>query len=426
MKIFDNFRLLLSKGFIHLRYTPILGLAALIGLARIGIYARLLNVDEFGLLSKLLLISSFFSVVGSFGFQLLAQRDLPTMFALGRYRKGLVILGKSGIITSLAALAMCLAPLFDLSPLNVPTEAFLFAILHGWAQQIFMLVVINSRSRLQMSRYSLQMLFRTLLSSAAAVIVGVMGKGGVSIVAAEAIITILMAIVMIVYLLRTIGFSVPVFYKLCKKGFIKKEWYVSIVLLIGTTLAFLSTSADRWLAADFLSGKEFGLYSFAWITLATALSIQALLNAGLFPLISRGHVAGSNAFRMTTMVSGGLLIIGLITALIAHTLIIWIIPKWYPQYIDALPLFPPLLLAAAFRVSDFWSSYLIIVHRHNSLLKTQFFLMLFPLLYYIFVSTGSTSMQVPYNLTLLALFLAAGNYVINAFVAFTSRYKIAS
>lgn len=412
----------------HLKYAPILGFAAMLGLVRIGIYAKLLDVAEFGLLSKALLISGFFCVVGSFGFQILAQRDLPTVFAHHRYRFGLVILGKAGMITSVAALLLCFLPLLHFFPLHVSALVFLIAVLHGWALQSFMLLVLDSRSRLEMIPYSMHILSRTVFSLVLASVVALLGGGGIGILLAEVLVTVIQAGRIMQKLLFAAHFSSDVFLRLCKKGFSQKEWSVAGILLLGTTLAFLSGSADRWIAADALSAKQFGLYSFSWIPLVAAMSIQSLLNAGLFPLIAQRRVAGSDrkALRVTAMVSIGLLLFSFAAAFLANYLIAWIISKWYGQYTDALPLFLPLLLAAAFRVSDFWSSYLIIVHRHISLLVTQSFLILTAFLYCRYCLQGTDWMSDPYNFTLLALFLAVGNYIVNAVVAFFAGYKVGS
>lgn len=412
----------------HLKYTPILGLAALIGFVRIGIYARLLSVDDFGLLSKLLLISGFFCVAGSCGFQILAQRDLPAMFAHQRYRRGLVILGKACMITSVVALLLCVTPVFGYVPLNVAGLALLIAVIHGWAQQSFMLVVLDSRSRLEMVPYSLQILLRTVLCCVVASGVAALGGGALGILLAELAVTVVLSVNLMKKMLQGIGFSWAVFAGLCKKGFTKKEWHVAAILLLGTTLSFLSISVDRWLAADVLSAKQFGLYSFSWIPLVAALSMQALLNAGLFPLIAQRRVAGSDqkALRVTALVSIGLLLAALLFVLLANKLIAWAIPIWYGQYQDALPLFLPLLAAAAFRVSDFWSSFLIITHRHVSLLVTQVILIVVAFVYCRFALDGTAWMQDPYNFTLLALFLAAGNYFVNALLAFFVGHRAAS
>ncbi len=420
MKVSPNIFLRFSQQFTHFLYTPILGFAALIAMIKLAIYAYFLDVNEFGLLSKLLLISFFFSVAGSCGFQHLAQRDLPAEFAAGRYRKGIVILGKAGIVTSVTALAICFIPLFGFSLLGVPPLTFMFAVVHGWGQQIFMLVLIDSRSRLEMTRYSLQVLARTFLSFVTTVIVLMLGGDAISIVFSEMIITVLISAKIIRCSLHAAHLSISVFFRLSKKGYNQKEWYVSVVLLAGAVLSFLSVSVDRWFAANFLSGEDFGLYSFAWISLSAALSIQALLNAGFFPLLARKRVTESNkkVWHLTAIFSGGLLIIGLIAAFIANALAVWAIPIWYPKYVSTLPFFLPLLLAAAFRVSDFWSSFLIIIHRQKSLLVLQFLLILIPITYYwLSLMELSEVQHVPKNFALLALFLSAGNYIVTALMA---------
>jgi len=40
--------------------------------------------------------------------------------------------------------------------------------------------------------------------------------------------------------------------------------------------------------------------------------------------------------------------------------------RFYPKYLDAIPLIPILAIAAAFRISDFWSSFLVIRDRENT------------------------------------------------------------
>ncbi len=156
------------------------------------------------------------------------------------------------------------------------------------------------------------------------------------------------------------------------------------------------------------------------------MSIQALLNSSIFPLISRKVTRGINtyALRTTTLASVVLLSIGLIGALLTILLADVLIPIWYPKYIDALPLLAPLLLAAAFRLSDFWTSYLIIIHRQNILLKIQIFLILIPCLYYYLCSEWYPELKMPYYFSLLALFLAFANYAVNAFFSFFAEEKL--
>lgn len=410
----------------HLSYTPILGITAFIGLTRMGIYARLLNVEDFGVISKLFLVSSFFAVGGSFGFYLIAQRDLPGMYVKGQYKKGVLTLGKVGFITSLMALGFSLLPITTFKPLGINPFFFSIAIFHGWCQQIYLLAVTDIRCRLEMRRYSFELLIRTIVALAGATLVAYLGGGVLGIVAVEAIINLMLTLKLIQDLIKSTKLSVPVFFKISMKGFKKEEWKVSFILLIGTLLIFISTSVDRWLAADHLTIVEFGSYSFAWISVSIALSVQALLNAGLFPLIAHKRTAVSNAaaLRMSAFISIGLLALGLLGSYFVNLIALWAIPIWYVKYTLALPLLPILLAAAAFRVSNFWSSYLIIAHKQNAMLVTQI-VMISTLALSIWLLKGMIDKaHLPYYFALLNLILAVGEYVFNAIVAYRTNRTI--
>lgn len=404
----------------HLSYTPILGISAFIGLMRMGIYARLLNVDDFGVISKIFLISSFFAVGGSFGFYLIAQRDLPGMYVKGHYKDGVLMLGKVGFITTLMALVFSLLPITTYRPLDINPFFFSLAIAHGWCQQIYLLAVTDIRCRLEMKRYSYELLIRTVLALAVATLVAYFGGGVFGIVLAEVIINVLLTFKLIKDLIKSTALSVPVFFKISTKGFNKEEWKVSFVLLAGTLAIFFSTSVDRWIAADQLIISEFGSYSFAWISVSIALSVQALLNAGLFPLIAhkRSAVSDQAALRMSAFVSIGLLVIGLAGAYLANVVARWGIPIWYPKYNLALPLLPILLAAAAFRVSNFWSSYLVIAHKHNEMLVTQIALIALLTLGTWLMKDRIDTSHLAYAFAWLNLLLAAGGYFFNAIVAY--------
>lgn len=416
----------ISKVTSHLAYTPILGFAAFLTFVRIGLYARLLDVSDFGLLSKLLLISSLFFATGSFGFRILAQRDLPKILVGGRYRKSLILLWQAAIVTTITILIAWSASLFGLSILGISSMTLLWALIHGWAQQIFMLAVIDTRSRLQMTRYSWQIFSKTILSSAVALIIAYMGGGAVGIIIGELIITLLLTAQLFRQMLQQAGMTIMLVSMLSFKMFRMRSFWVAMSLFAGTTLVFLSTNIDRWLAANYLSENDFGLYSFAWISITIALSIQALLNASIFPLLSRKHIEGSHgggALRITLIMSTGLLLLSLIAALIADKTADWLIPIWYPQYVDALPLLLPLLLAAALRISDFWSSYLVVVHRQNTLLKIQIILISLPCLFYLLGGAEHSWPQTSYDFALLALFLSVGNFIANAFACLQRKNK---
>lgn len=403
----------------YLSYTPLLGFAAFLSLIRITIYSRLLSVSDFGLLSKLLLISSIFSAAGSLGFQLMAQRDLPAFFSDGRYRQGLVLLCKAIVVTTVTALLASSVSLFHLPILGLSGLLLCCSIFHGWSQQVFILTVIDTRSRLEMMRYAKQILFKTVLVSVVAVIVAMLGGGAISVIFAELLMTLLFCAKFLGVITgsakKRLIFAVGV------RSFTRRDFSTALTLFVSTILIFLSTNIDRWLAADQLSHNDFGLYAFAWISLTAALSFQALLNAGILPLISKRRKEGqlTAAFNTTAYISVSMFVAGVILAAFVYWFAQWFLPNQYQRYAGALPLIMPLLLAAVLRLADFWSSYLVVMHRQSLLMKIQIILILIPCFYYIVVPHAAIA--APSDFAWLAVTLAAGNYIFTGLAAILAR-----
>jgi len=410
-------RLLKAVG--YLSYVPPLGFAAFLSLVRIAIYSYFLSVGDFGLLTKLLLISALFGTVGSFGFQWMAQRDLPVLFAEGRYREGLFSLCKAVIVTTSSALLMSVCSLWNFPVLGVSGFFLCCGIVHGWSQQIFMLAAIDTRSRLEMMRYAKQVLFRTVAASVVAIGVAVSDGGPVGIVLAETIVTLLIAVRLISTITRDI--AKLFLWKNSMRNFKKSDFSAALLLFAGTSLAFFSVNIDRWLAAEHLEYDDFGQYAFAWISLTGALSIQAFLNSGIFPLISRKRKEGKigAAFKTTAYISFATFFSGSVIAIVLYLFAQWFIPIGYQQYAPALPLIMPLLLAAILRLADFWSSYLIMINRQNLILGIQIFLVLISFLYYSIMNNYASF--APLNFAWLAMILAVGNYVMSALAAVFNR-----
>ena len=376
-------------------------------------------MGDFGLLSKLLLISGLFGTAGSLGFQLMAQRDLPALFAEGRYRNGLIALCKAITVTTTSAFLISAFSLLNIPVLGVSGFLFCCSIVHGWSQQVFMLAVIDTRSRLEMMRYAKQVLFKTVVASFVAGGIAALGGGPLGIIFAELFVTLLLSMRLIAAITRNV--ERRFLWKISVRSFKGNDFSTALTLFLSTLLMFFSTNIDRWLAADRLTHDDFGLYSFAWISLTAALSFQALLNAGIFPLISKRRKEGhaKAAFRTTAYISVATLIVGAVVSVMVYLFAQWFLPNLYQRYAPALPLIMPLLFAAVLRLSDFWSSYLIVMHRQNLLMKIQVFLILIPCFYYF--ATGHSSVFTPMDFAWLAVLLAAGNYILNALAAVSNK-----
>jgi O-antigen/teichoic acid export membrane protein len=140
--------------------------------------------------------------------------------------------------------------------------------------------------------------------------------------------------------------------------------------MVVSIVFFLVYNLDRWIAADRLGPAGFAHYAFAWIVLSAAQSAQAVINAAVYPMLARrmgksGHAA---ARRFCAMLSIGVFVLGAAAIFPAWIIAVQLIAHWFPQYRDTGVLVLIFLCIAVFRVSDFWSSYLLIVARERAVL----------------------------------------------------------
>jgi O-antigen/teichoic acid export membrane protein len=307
---------------------------------------------------------------GTLGTQLVAHRDVPRLINAGHRKEAVSMLAQCVVVSSLVAppfalIAPILGKFFDLSIWEV-----MLALCHGFVSQAFLTLVIESKSRLAMIQYARDMLLRSALVTIAGAGAAFMGGGGQAVVFAEAFLTLLMLPFLSVAIFSTSGVRWSDIEPFRIRDL---PWRTSIVLLAGAIVSYGSCNADRWVAASVLKPLDFGHYSFAWIPLLAAQSVQWLLNAGIFPLLVRREaiLGPDSALRLTAVISLSVLALSTVGAFIVWAVAGPLIQAWLPKYLEALPILPPLLGAAAFRVSDFWSNYLIVSRSEGALLKVQ-------------------------------------------------------
>jgi len=85
----------------------------------------------------------------------------------------------------------------------------------------------------------------------------------------------------------------------------------------------------------------------------------------------RAESLEASAYRLTRLASFSLLGLGLVLAVPANWLLQGSIEHFLPQYRSSLELLVPMLLAATLRLSDFWSSLLIVIEREGLFLAGQ-------------------------------------------------------
>jgi O-antigen/teichoic acid export membrane protein len=357
----------------QLWYAPVLALATALMMLRLFALARLLDIPNFAQLSAAFLVSTTFTMLGCLGLQALLQRDMPIMFVHGRERAARVLLAQSVVVAYASAVVAMLAALVVPLDFGSPANLVALGIVHGLSQQLFVVASVESRSRGEPLRFAVQSLVRSLVIVSGGLATARITRSASAVVVAEALVSLALAHGM---LWQTMGRMVPGIAGTLRIAFdrVKRvDWRAAWVLLLVSLLGFALTYSDRWIAASWLDAHDFANYAFAGTVLAIGLSAQSLVNASAYPMLARLYAReGQRAcFVLCSKLSLIALAGSLVLAIPAYFVLDAAVRRWYPAYDVALALLAPFLLVAAFRVSDFWSSYMMITGFQGRLLKVN-------------------------------------------------------
>jgi O-antigen/teichoic acid export membrane protein len=377
---------------------------------RLFALARLLDIPNFAQLSAALLVSTTFTMLGCLGLQSLLQRDMPIMFVRGREHAARVLLAQSVLVAYASAVVALLAAFFVPLDFGSPANLVVLGIVHGLSQQLFALASIESRSRGEPLRFALQSLVRSLVIVAAGLAAARITRVASAVVIAEAVVSLAIAHGL---LSQTIGRAMVLTVRAALDRIKRVDWGSAWVLLLVSLLGFALTYADRWGAASVLDAHDFANYAFAGTVLAIGLSAQSLVNASVYPMLARLYAReGQRAcFALCSKLSLIALTGALVLAVPAWFVLEAAVRRWYPGYDVALALLAPFLIVAALRVSDFWSSYMMITGFQDRLLKTNLLAGAVAALMWVVVARPwEVSGRTPGRFALLAVLLAIIGY----------------
>lgn len=343
-------------------YAPVLALAMGLMLARLLVMARLLPIERFSAYSLGILISSSFCMLGCLGFQSLLQRELPVQILRGRERAGGILTMQCvAIAIACAGLSGLLAGLWALND-GVDTQVVLPGLLHGLSQQVFLIATVESRSRGATMRFALDNLGRAVGVTLAGALIVLLGFGARGALSAEAVVSLGLAALLCRNQLRTARMSCTAAVVLALKRLPAAPWQTAVSLLAVMALSFVIVNVDRWVGAWVLDTDGFAQYAFAWIVLMVAQSTQVVINASLYPrLAQRFALAGAPAaFALARRASLSLLVFGAALAVPAWFAFRIVVECCFSTYGAAVSVLPLFLLVGVLRISEFWSSYLIV------------------------------------------------------------------
>lgn len=357
----------------QLWYLPVLGLAMALMMLRIAGAARLLDVHAFAQYGTGLLMSTSFTMLGCLGLQSLLQRDMPILLARGRVRASLVLavqaLLVAGGCAAVGLLGASLSSVFS----GVPSTLAAAGVLHGLSQQVFVVATVESRSRGEARRYAWLNLVRALLVVASGAAAALLTGSALVVLATEATVSLALVGAILLRTFAQTGWVVATLASLAWRTWGRVAWSTAGVMLAISFVSLALTSIDRWVAVSVLPSAAFAQFTFAGIVLLVAQSLQNMVNASVYPMIARRFAlrGTGTAFRLACGVSVASLVATLLLAWPAERVTQAVIRHWFAPYLPAIELLWPLLAASVLRVSDYWSSFLMICNHERHLLYIQ-------------------------------------------------------
>lgn len=410
----------------QLWYLPVLGSAMGLMMLRILAMARMLDVAAFGTYSAGLLVSGTFCMLGCLGLQSMLQRDMPVMLMRLRSRAALVLLLQCLLVALACAAAGMLASNFFSSVAGLPSIALSIGIAHGLSQQVFLLVTVESRSRGEPLRYAFQNFWRAACILAASTAVAGQTGSATWVLLAEAAVSLALSYATLDRNLRQARISLAGIVRVAARRLGTIRWHTALVLFLVSVLGFLQVNVDRWAAAELLTAERFALYSFAAIVLTVAQSVQSMMNASVYPMLSRRFaVAGLRVtFRLSAGISIATLAAGLLLAIPGLLVFEGVIDRWFPAYRASTGLLVIFFGIAVLRVSDFWSSFLMISgHETRLLILDALVLFAGAAIWWPFFSAYRAGHSDLLLYAMLAALLAAGHYVCGAGMAWRILHR---
>lgn len=354
-------------------YAPLLASGMALMMLRLLVMAQLLELDAFADFSAGLLVSGTFCMLGCAGLQSLLQREWPVHLVRGRERRAMVLAAQCHLVAAGLALAGLTAAALGLVPAGMSGGLMAAGVLHGLAQQNFLVATTESRSRGELLRFSLQNLLRAVLVLAASAVVAWGTGSALATLLVDALLSAALAGRYWAVAAARTRFHLRAALAIGRHRLTAIDWRAAATLMFAMSVAFALLSLDRWIAAYRLGSTGFAHYSFAWIVLSVAQSAQAVVNASVYPLLARRYAqaGATRAFSVCCRVSGVVLLIAALGAWPVSSLITIGVERAYPQYREALELLPLFLAVVVLRMSEFWSSFLLITGRETLLLATQ-------------------------------------------------------
>lgn len=357
----------------HIIYIPILATAMGLMFMRLLLMAHFLSVEQFAQLNLVLISSSAVTMLVCCGLLLELQRKLPALLFQGGFRSAAVLSAQTYVGAIMSG-----APGFMVAAIGITISGYTPLIivagsLHGISQLIYSAATTESRSNGDTVRFAWQNLLRALMVNVVSLLGAVVFDSALAIIAAETVATTIISLSISRVLFKKSALSLLSAIRIGARRAHRLNYLSLLALLLLGLSSFISLSIDRWLASIYLPAYSFSIFSFAWMALLLSAQIQSLINASIFPFLARRYSerGAKRTFFLSSLLAAFFLAGSLLAVLPTFYLLEFLIPLYFPQYVGAIPLLPYLLIAACFRLADFWSTFLIVSGSETSALMVN-------------------------------------------------------
>lgn len=393
-------------------------------MVRMLIMARLLNVHAFAEFSGGILISSTFSMLGCLGLQSMLQRQWPVNMVRRQECRGLVLAAQCNLVALICSVVGILVVCTVGSLAGMSSMLLTVGIVHGFSQQLFLIATVESRSRGEALSFAQQNLIRSIAALSLSAGVAMVTGSALATLLTDTVVSIGLSYAFFHRSLRHVHLGARAVYILAIRRLHKVRWRSALTLMAVLAVSFWLLNIDRWVASKRLGTIGFAHYSFASIVLTIAQASQSVVNASVYPLLARrfAEFGVKVTFDLCLRLSISLLVISAALSVPVSYLLHYGIYRWFPQYVDAVVLLPLFLVIAVLRLTDFWSSFLLIVGFESRLLKLNLFAgAVGALAWTLLTRPWSERITTLSEVGLLAVFLTITAYIASGVVSWRAR-----
>ena len=331
---------------------------------RTSICVYFLTADQFGTLSKSLIMSNTLITYAGLGMQHLILKKLPMYYTNHEKAKIDILLNQALVIfTAATILISTIIMIASVIGLNRGPLLPLMIVFHSFFQFVFLIFQLNVRSQFEFLRYSGIALGRAVLIFMLVLILVTYQPSLYYVLACEMFVNLLL----VIYLVYNDSIKMTLSVRVLIDGFsqLKDNMLNALKLLFLNGAAYSMMTFDKWLGVLVLSSATYAHYAVGILFLMTLETLQMILNISIFPILSRivGKGDYAHAYRLTVKLSFTLLFLGLLAYYPLTSLLQIILRLFLPEYLQSVSLIKILILAGVIRLSDFFSTFCILIDK---------------------------------------------------------------